>query len=90
MHYTLVKKENDQDNDAAEQIALLKGTIGTCLVQQSEMQQSVAGLTKSVCSMQQDLANLVAQEVMDLSPEITKVPLEPGEAPQCRCKRLRR
>ena len=45
MHYTHVKKENDNENDAAEQIALLKGTLGTCLFQQSEMQQSIAGLT---------------------------------------------
>ena len=89
-YYNLVKKENDQDNDAAEQIAVLKGTLGTCLLQQSEMQQSVVGLTKSVASLQQDLAKLVAEEVVDLSPEITKAHLEPGGAPQCRCKRLRR
>ena len=74
----------------AEQIALLKGTLGKCLLQQSELQQSAAGLTKSVTSMQQELTKLVAQEVVDLSPEITKAHLEPGEAPQCRCKRLRR
>ena len=90
MHYTLVKKENDDDDDVAEQIALLKGTLGKCLLQQSELQQSAAGLTKSVTSMQQELTKLVAQEVVDLSPEITKAHLEPGEAPQCRCKRLRR
>ena len=90
MHYSIVKKESDNDNDVLEQVALLKGTIGTCLLQQSELHQSVAGLTKSVASLQQDLAKLVAQEVVDLSPEITKAHLEPGEAPQCRCKRLRR
>ena len=64
------------------------GALGKCLLQQSELQQSVAGLTKSVTSMQQELTKLVAQEVVDLSPEITKAHLE--EAPQCRCKRLRR
>ena len=85
-----MKKENDQENDAAEQIALLKGTIGTCLLQQSKMQQTVAGLTKSVCSMQQDLGKLVAQEVVDLSPETTKAHLESGEISQFRTKRLRR
>ena len=91
MHYnTLVKKENDDDDDVAEQIALLKGTLGKCLLQQSELQQSAAGLTKSVTSMQQELAKLAAQEVVDLSPEVTKAHLEPGEAPLCRCKRLRR
>ena len=90
-YYNLVKKENDQDNDAAEQIAVLKGTLGTCLLQQSEMQQSVVGLTKSVISLQQDLAKVVAKEVVDLSPEVTAAhPDEPGEVPQCRCKRLRR
>ena len=88
MHYTIVKKEKDDDDDVAEQIALLKGTLGKCLLQQSELQQSAAGLTKSVTSMQQELTNLVAQEVVDLSPEITKAHLE--ETPQCRCKRLRR
>ena len=91
MHYnTLVKRENDDDDDVAEQIALLKGTMGKCLLQQSELQQSAAGLTKSVTSMQQELAKLAAQEVVDLSPEVTKAHLEPGEAPLCRCKRLRR
>ena len=90
MHYTLVKKENDDDDDVAEQIALLKGTLGKCLLQQSELQQSAAGLTKSVTSMQQELTKLVAQEVVDLSPEVTKAHLGPGETPQCRCKRLRR
>ena len=90
MHYTIVKKEKDDDDDVAEQIALLKGTLGKCLLQQSELQQAAAGLTKSVTSMQQELTKLVAQEVVDLSPEITKAHLEPGEAPQCRCKRLRR
>jgi len=91
MHYSFVKRETDQDNEAAEQIALLKGTIGTCLLQQSEMQQSVVGLTKSVTSLQQDLAKVVAKEVVDLSPEVTAAhPDEPGEVPQCRCKRLRR
>ena len=90
MHYTIVKKEKDDDDDVAEQIALLKGTLGKCLLQQSELQQAAAGLTKSVTSMQQELTKLVAQEVVDVSPEITKAHLEPGEAPQCRCKRLRR
>ena len=90
MHYTIVKKEKDDDDDVAEQIALLKGTLGKCLLQQSELQQAAAGLTKSVTSMQQELTKLVAQEVVDLSPEITKAHLEPGETPQCRCKRLRR
>ena len=90
MHYTIVKKEKDDDDDVAEQIALLKGTLGKCLLQQSELQQSAAGLTKSVTSMQQELTKLVAQEVVDLSPELTKAHLEPGEAPLCRCKRLRR
>ena len=91
MHYCIVKQENDQDNDAADQIAVLKGTLGTCLLQLSKMQQSVVGLTKSVNSLQQDFANVVAKEVVNLSPEITAGDLEPGEA-QCRCsrKRLRR
>ena len=90
MHYTHVKKENDQENDAAEQIALLKGTIGTCLLQQSEMHQSITGLTKSVCAIQQDLGTRCAQEVVDLSPETSKAHLEPGEMSQFRSKRLRR
>ena len=91
MHYSFVKRETDQDNEAAEQIALLKGTLGTCLLQQSEMQQSIVGLTKSVNSLQQDLTNVVAKEVVDLSPETTAAQLEPSEA-QCRCnkKRVRR
>ena len=91
MHYTHVKQEKDKDDDAAEQIVLLKGTLGTCLLQHSELQQSVVGLTKSVASLQQALGKLAPPEVVDLSPEVTKAHLEPGEA-QCRCnsKRLRR
>ena len=90
MHYTHVKQEKDKDDDAAEQIALLKGTLGTCLLQHNELQQSGVGLTKSVASLQQELGKLAPQEVVDLSPEITKAHLEPGVASQCRCKRLRR
>ena len=90
MYYTHVKQEKDKDDDAAEQIVLLKGTLGTCLLQHSELQQSVVGLTKSVASLQQELGKLAPQEVVDLSPEITKAHLEPGGVTQCRCKRLRR
>ena len=89
-YYKPVKKENNDDNHAAEQIALLKGTVGTCLLQHSEVQQSIVGLTKSVTSLQQHLAKLVPQEVVDLVPEITAAQLEPGGATQCRCKRMRR
>ena len=83
MHYSFVKRETDQDNEAAEEIALLKGTLGTCLLQQSEMQQSIVCLTKSVNSLQQDLTKVVAKEVAEVSPEVTAAQSdERNEAPQ--------
>ena len=92
MHYSRVKKETDQDNDAAEHVALLKGALATCLVQQSEMQQSIDWLTKCGVSLQQDLGKLLAQEVVDLSPDIAAAPLAPGDVTRCCCnmERLRR
>ena len=88
---TLVKKENDQEEEAAKEIRALEGTLGRCLVRNNDMQKAIEGLTTSVNSLQRDLDKLVAQEVTD-SPEITTAQLEPGGVTQCRCsrKRLRR
>ena len=88
---TLVKKENDQEEEAAKEIRALEGTLGRCLVRNNDMQKAIEGLTTSVNSLQRDLDKLVAQEVTD-SPELTTAQLEPGGVTQCRCssKRLRR
>lgn len=88
---TLVKKENDQEEEAAKEIRALEGTLGRCLVRNNDMQKAIEGLTTSVNSLQRDLDKLVAQEVTD-SPEITTAQLEPGGVTQCLCsrKRLRR
>ena len=88
---TLVKKENDQEEEAAKEIRALEGTLGRCLVRNNDMQKAIEGLTTSVNSLQRDLDKLVAQEVTD-SPEITTAQLEPGGVTQCRCnkKRVRR
>ena len=88
---TLVKKENDQEEEAAKEIRALEGTLGRCLVRNNDMQKAIEGLTTSVNSLQRDLDKLVAQEVTD-SPEITTAQLEPGGVTQCVCsrKRLRR
>ena len=88
---TLVKKENDQEEEAAKEIRALEGTLGRCLVRNNDMQKAIEGLTTSVNALQRDLDKLVAQEVTD-SPEITTAQLEPGGATQCVCsrKRLRR
>ena len=88
---TLVKKENDQEEEAAKEIRALEGTLGRCLVRNNDMQKAIEGLTTSVTSLQRDLDKLVAQEVTD-SPEITTAQLEPGGVTQCLCsrKRLRR
>ena len=87
----LVKKENDQEEEAAKEIRALEGTLGRCLVRNNDMQKAIEGLTTSVNSLQRDLDKLVAQEVTD-SPEITTAQLEPGGVTQCLCsrKRLRR
>ena len=91
MHYSIVKKENDQEEEAAKEIRALEGTLGRCLVRNNDMQKAIEGLTTSVNSLQRDLDKLVAQEVTD-SPEITTAQLEPGGVTQCLCsrKRLRR
>ena len=88
---TLVKKENDQEEEAAKEIRALEGTLGRCLVRNNDMQKACEGLTTSVNALQRDLDKLVAQEVTD-SPEITTAQLEPGGVTQCLCsrKRLRR
>ena len=88
---TLVKKENNQEEEAAKEIRALEGTLGRCLVRNNDMQKAIEGLTTSVNSLQRDLDKLVAQEVTD-SPEITTAQLEPGGVTQCVCsrKRLRR
>ena len=88
---TLVKKENDQEEEAAKEIRALEGTLGRCLVRNNDMQKAIEGLTTSVNALQRDLDKLVAQEVTD-SPEITTAQLEPGGVTQCVCsrKRLRR
>ena len=88
---TLVKKENNQEEEAAKEIRALEGTLGRCLVRNNDMQKAIEGLTTSVNSLQRDLDKLVAQEVTD-SPEITTAQLEPGGVTQCLCsrKRLRR
>ena len=87
----LVKKENDQEEEAAKEIRALEGTLGRCMVRNNDMQKAIEGLTASVNSLQRDLDKLVAQEVTD-SPEITTAQLEPGGVTQCLCsrKRLRR
>ena len=88
---TRVKKENDQDEEAAKEIRALEGTLGRCLVRNNDMQKAIEGLTTSVNALQRDLDKLVAQQVTD-SPEITTAQLEPGGVTQCLCsrKRLRR
>ena len=85
---TLVKKENDQEEEAAKEIRALEGTLGRCLVRNNDMQKAIEGLTTSVNSLQRDLDKLVAQEVTD-SPEITTAQLEPGGVTQCLCSRKR-
>ena len=85
---TLVKKENDQEEEATKEIRALEGTLGRCLVRNNDMQKAIEGLTTSVNSLQRDLDKLVAQEVTD-SPEITTAQLEPGGVTQCLCSRKR-
>ena len=87
---TCVKKETAEDN-TAEDVELLKGTVGTCLRRNDELQQAVDRLSACFNAMQRDFGNLNAQVrpevIVELSPDLSS--REPGKNP-CSCKRLRR
>ena len=63
------------------------------MVRNDEIHQSVERLAKSVAIVQRDVGKLGAhvtpEVVVELSPEMSKSDLEPGEI-RCGCKRLRR
>ena len=93
LHYTIVKKEADEESDAVEQIALLKGTVGSCFLRTEELNQTVDRHSKCITILQRDVGKLSArftpELVVELSPEFSKSDLEPGEI-RCGCKRMRR
>ena len=94
LHYRCVKKVTAEDeNNTAEDIELLKGTVGTCLRRDEELQQAVDRLSKCFTVLQRVVGKLTAQVtpevIVDLSPDISGAGREPGEIPQCACKRLR-
>ena len=95
IHYACVKKEPGHDiNEAIEQFEVLQSTVGNCLLRNDEMNQTIDRLAKDVKLLQRDVGSLSArsQLVVDLSdpPEIIPPELEPGEIPECVCKRRRR
>ena len=93
LHYTIVKKEADEESDAVEQIALLKGTVGSCFLRTEELNQTVDRHSKCITILQRDVGKLSArftpELVVELSPVFSKSDLEPGEI-RCGCKRMRR
>ncbi len=70
-------------------VELLKGTVGTCLRRDDELQQAVDRLSNCFNALQRDVGKLNAQVtpevIVELSPDING-----REPPQCSCKRLRR
>ena len=91
LKFTSVKKESS-DDATAEDVVLLKGTVGTCLRRDEELQQAVDRLSASFNAMQRDFGKLNAQltpeVIVELSPVLSS--REPGGIPKCACKRLRR
>ena len=87
---TCVKKEITEDT-TADDIDLLKGTVGTCLRRDEELQQALDRLSNCFNVLQRDVGKLNAQVtpevIVELSPDINGC--EPGKNP-CSCKRLRR
>ena len=93
VHYSFVKTELEHDVvETIEKMELLRATVGSCLLRNEEMQQTIAGVAKDIAILRRDLANNAADsipEIVDLS-EHPRPELEPGEVPQCTCKRKRR
>ena len=91
LKFISVKKET-ADDTTAEDVELLKGTVGTCLRRDDELQQAVDRLSTCFNAMQRDVGNLTAQVtpevIVEVSPGFSG--REPGKIPQCSCKRLRR
>ena len=91
LKFTSVKKESF-DDATAEDVELLKGTVGTCLRRDEELQQAVDRLSANFNAMQRDFGKLNAQltpeVIVELSPDLSS--REPGGIPKCACKRLRR
>ena len=93
VHYSFVKTELEHDVvETIEKMELLRATVGSCLLRNEEMQQTIAGVTKDIAILRRDLANNAADsipEIVDLS-EHPRPEWEAGEVPQCTCKRKRR
>ena len=91
LYHTCVKKES-ADDTTAEDVELLKGTGGTCLRRDDELQQAVDRLSTCFNALQRDVGKLTAQVtpevIVEVSPGISG--RESGEVPKCSCKRLRR
>ena len=91
LYYTCVKK-GSFDDATAEDVELLKTTMGTCLRRDDELQQAVDRLSANFNAMQRDFGKLNAQltpeVIVELSPDLSS--REPGGIPKCACKRLRR
>jgi len=92
-HYSFVKTEPEHDMfESIEKIELMRAALGSCLLRNEEMSQTVGNIAKDMVAMQRDIANWslhsIPEIVVDLPDEVSE--LEPGEIPQCSCKRKRR
>ena len=81
-HYATVKKEEDKEFDEQEQIELLRGTVGSCLLRTEELATTCGRLSVDVCRLQKELGKIsLPPAVVDLCM------ITDGE--QCNCKRQR-
>ena len=90
MHYATVKKEQDKAEDLPDQIEVLRSTLGSCLLRNEELGASCSRLTSDVCLLRREVGNLSRppREIVDLC-AAAGAGLEPGEVPECTCKRIR-
>ena len=81
-HYASVKKEEDKHADDQEQIELLRGTVGSCLLRTEELSAVCGRLSGDVSRLQKQLGSIRSPTIVDLC-------LTESELRECNCKRQR-
>jgi hypothetical protein len=80
-HYASVKKEEENGGEQ-EQIELLRGTVGSCLLRTEELSAVCGRLSGDVSRLQKQLGSIRSPSIVDLC-------LTESELRECNCKRQR-
>ena len=85
LHYSAMKAELEEET-LNDKIVLLRQTLANCFLRNEEMAQTVNYITKDIAIMHDEIAMLkpIEEVVVDIAD------YEPGEIPECSCKRSRR